>query len=188
MIPFKSLNFAKLSHRERLFVGGCLFVLFIVFLDRMVLSALLERVSYIRREIRTLEQAVANHNKLLSRKPVVLADVEHYREYLRPVVSEDVEMARLLGEIERFAKRSHVSLGNIRHLSETETESELYQEYVIELQFESSLKEWLEFVYLIESSKSLFSIQKARLAKEEGQELLKGYLVLSKIAMRGGEV
>lgn len=183
MNVLKFLKLPKLSRRESISALVCILVLLVLFLDRVMLRSLWSRSRSIREEIQTLEQAVANHRKLLSRKGIISVDLEIYGDYLQPAASEEVEMAKLLKEIEGFTKESKVSVSRIRPLPGEE--GDLYQEFVIEVECRSSLEQWLRFVYLIESSRSLFDIQKARLAREEGEERLKGYLILSKIAMRG---
>ena len=76
-------------------------------------------------------------------------------------------MASLLREIETLGKESGISLGEIKPLA-TQGDDGSVQEYVFEIHSTCTLKQWIHFVYLLQSSNSLFQVDRATVAATEG--------------------
>jgi Tfp pilus assembly protein PilO len=178
----KFFNLSKSSRRERILFVGAASVVALVILDRVVLNSWRKNIQSTRQEIKMLAQMVASNRKLLSRKKFILSELQSYSTYLRPGRSEEIEMAELLKEIEELAHESQVSLENIKRVSPVV--GKFYQEYGVEVQCQSTLKQWVEFVHLIESSPSLIKIKRASLTvKGKDTNTLRGFLVVSKVVI-----
>ena len=159
-------NLASLSRRERLLVAGSVLVLCVVALDQLVLGPWWRHITKIRRDITRLESSIGGYHELLRRSPQIQGEIESYTEYLRPVDAEQPTLATLLREIESLGEQSGISLGEVKPL-EGSTNS-LYQEFAIQVQYRGSLEQWVHFVYLLQTSKSLFAVE--RLAVERSGE------------------
>ena len=159
-------NFATMSHRERMLAAGSALVVVIVLLDRAVLSPWLGHSSKVHHEIRQLEEDVRNYQGLLARKDQILDEAESYRDFLRPL-SNSQDMAGLLREIEEMGRESGMTLGEMK-LAEGAA-SDLYQEYTIDMQYQASLPQWVRFVYLLQTSKALFTIERSSLVRKTGE-------------------
>ena len=93
-------------------------------------------------------------------------------------------MAALLREIESLGKDSGVSLSEVKPLFGTPDEANY--EHALEIRYEGTLQQWVRFIHLLETSKSLFEIERATLAlKEEGSDQLEGSLRLGNIIIQG---
>lgn len=164
MIKFPKL--LQLQARERLLVAGSGFVLLVVVLDRLVLAPWLSHAQTVRAGIDRMEHALQTGARLLERKDQVLAERERYGRYVRPVVADDLQVAALIKEIEELARQSHVHVGEINP-SAVETTG-VGKHYVLDVQLECTLEQWVEFVYQIESSTSLYEVARASLERKEG--------------------
>lgn len=175
-------DFKKMSKREKIAIALGFFVLFIVLSDRLVLSPWMNYRKKLKKEIKVLEQTAAGRNLLLSRRGSIAIDEELYKKYIHKGLSSEVEIAAFLKEIESLAAQSRVSLQEIRPLATDG--GEWYQEYGLEVHYLASLPEWTAFVYLIESSPSLLTIERADVGLEkEGSKTLKGYMRVKRLVL-----
>jgi hypothetical protein len=161
-------SIAQLKPRERLLASGAAAVLLLVGLDRLVLSPWIRHTRTIRQETRTMTRALKSHSRLLTRETRVLADLERHRQYLRPAIADDLQMAALLNEMEKMAQESQVLLKEVKPLPTESTEST--RRYTLDVRFACTMEEWVEFVYRIETSPSLYQVVRATLTKQEEVE------------------
>ena len=172
-----------LSRQERWLAIGCGLVLVVMALDRLILTPWIRHTTELRTEIRTLEQAVANQQRLVAAGPWVTAEMALYRDYLRAGGAGDSQMATLLKEVEDLARQSQVSVETVKPLPGTE--SETVASYGFEVLCEGLLPQWVRFIYLIETSPWLFHLDRASLElKEGGNGLLKGSLRCSTMVVK----
>ncbi len=176
-------KFSQWSRRERLLaVGSAAFLVFLL-VDRTVVTSWGQHLVTMNRQIRDLEHGLANQYRLLARKEGIQQEVRRYEKYLRPGGDKELYTATLLKEIDELAKQSQVTLEEVKPL--LGVENELFQEYSFEVHSECPLPQWVRFVHLIETSHSLFEIEKAKVGVKEGkQDLLEGTLLLRTISMR----
>ena len=175
----------QLRPRERLLAVGCGVMLLVVALDRLVLAPWSRHARTIRQDIRQMEDALQQHRRLLARKDQVAAEHERYQRYLQLPVADDLQTAALLKEHEELAGASHVKLIEIKPLG-IET-SETLKRYTLEVRFTGLLDEWIELVFRIETSPSLYDIVRATLAvSESGPGQLDGSLRVMSEVVNGG--
>lgn len=166
----------ELKPRERLLAALSGVVLLMVALDRLVLGPWWRHTQAIRQEIRQMEEALQTHRRLIARGPKVFAELEGYRRYFRPPIADDLQMAALLQEIEEIAKASRLLVSEVKPLA-TETTGELTRRHALDVRFECTTEECVDFLFRIETSPSLFEIVRASLAvNPETQDRLQGSL------------
>ena len=176
-------KFSTLSTRERLLAAGVVFIICVLLLDRVVLGPWWRHVHEVNQEISRLKKGVRAYEQLLERTPQLLAEVEAYSTYLRQLESGQTDVASLLREIETIGKDSGISLGEVKPL--TAGGDELLQEYLFEIHYSGSLKQGIHFVYLLQTSKTLFQVDRATLSVKEGSPgMLDGSLRLARKVMR----
>ena len=179
-------SLSSLSRRERLLAMAGALILSVMALDRGVLGPWLRHTRTIHQEIQRLEAMIRNDRELSRRKPKILEQAQAYQEYLSLTPSPEPDMASLLREIETLGSRSGVSLGRVKPLEET-TEG-LPQRFAIEVEYKGSLQEWVHFVYLLQTSRSLFEVERATVARmQEGSSQVQGSLRLTSQVNRGGQ-
>lgn len=173
---------AQLKPRERLLAVGSVAVLLLVMLDRLVVSPWSRHGQTVRQEIARMEEALKNHHRLLERKDRVMRKLERYQRYLKPAVTDDLQMAALLKEVEEIATETNVHVIEIKPL--TVEAGERVTRYALEARFECKLDAWTEFVYRVEASPSLFQVVRAGLSvREEKPDRLEGYLRVASVAV-----
>jgi hypothetical protein len=165
MKPFKLPSIAQLKPRERLLASGAAAVVLLVGLDRLVLSPWLRHTRTVRQETRMMAQALKSHARLLTRESRVLAEMERHRQYFRPAIADDLQMAALLNEMERIAQDSKVLLKEVKPLAPEATEST--KRYILDVRFACTMEEWVNFIYQLETSPSLYQVVRASLTKQE---------------------
>ena len=176
-------NLSKWSRRERLLAVAGAVVVISVLLDRTVTTPWWKHLSFLRQETQRIEHDLVTHEKLLVRRQGILAQAKRYERYVQPSPGSELQMATLLKEIETLAKQAQVSLEEIK--PQPVAEAEVYENYSFEVFSECSLDQWIRLVHLIETSPSLFEIQKAKLSAKEGKtDVLSGYLLINAVAMR----
>ncbi len=111
-------------------------------------------------------------------------ETERYQEYLRSVgPNKELHIATLLKEIEDLARGAQVTLEEVKPLPEAETD--LYHSYSFEIHSRCTLDQWVRFVHSIESSRSLFEIERAKIeVPEEHPDLLESTLRIVTIVVR----
>lgn len=165
----------SLQPRERLLAVGAGAVLLIVALDRSVIAPWLKHGQHVRQEIHRMEEALRSHERLLTRKDHVLVERSRYERYLKPPVADDLQVAALLKELEGLVGDSGLVLKEIKSLPSDV--SDTATRYPLEIHFQCTLEQWVNFVYRIEISSSLYEIVRAvLLTKAELPDKLEGVL------------
>ena len=177
----------QLRPRERLLAIGCGLVLFAVILDRLVLSPWLRHAQTIRRETQRMQRELKHHRQLLAREAQVDAQLLAYQRYLRAPIPDELQMAMLLKEIEGIAAETHVTLGEVKPLPPES--DEFTKRYALDIQFECTLEEWVDFVTRVETSPSLYQVLRATMAvREETPDRLAASLRVASKAVRARDV
>lgn len=175
-------TWSSLGRRERLFAIGAAITLFLVVFDQIIVRPWGQKQRWIRQQTDVLERSLATQRRFLDRQAYVQAEAEQYRPFLRPAGPRDLELANLLKELEALGEQAHVSLGEVKPVP-NET-SGPYQTYTFDVQYECTLPQWVEWVYLLESSPLLFTIDRGTVSvKEKGGNMLKGSFRITRIAM-----
>ncbi len=174
---------SQLQPRERLLAIGCTIVLLVVAMDRLVLGPWLRHVRTMQEDTGRLEEALRRHDRLLARREHVVAELQQAQRYLHVAIADDLQTAALIKDIEELAVGSHVTLGEVKPLGVESTETE--KRYALDVRFECTLEEWVDFVYRLETSPSLYDVVRAGLAVDEEQrDRLEGTLRVQSVAMR----
>ena len=165
MIGIKLPKMPNLRPRERLMAAGAALIVLAVVFDRLVFSAYLKHAQAVRRDSQRLEQTLKHYSRLMQRKPQVDAQLTAYQRYLRAPIADELQMAMLLKEVEGLAGETGVTLGEVKPLPpQSEANSTLY---TLDIQVECTLEAWVDFVTRVETSPSLYQIQRATLAVSE---------------------
>ena len=116
-------------------------------------------------------------------KDYVLAQRERYQRYLRSPLPDELQIAGLLKEIEELAERSRIHVAEVKPLPPEGDEST--RRYSLDVQFDCTLEEWVDFIIEVEASPSLFQIVRSTLAMQEDvPDRLKGSLRVVSAALR----
>ena len=178
-LSVKIPDVSKWPPRQRLLAALSLAFIGFVVLDRLVFASAGRHSKQMQEEIVRRETSLRAAKRLLSRKPQIIEAAELYHEQLRYAQGGPKDMASLLTEIEGLGAESGVLLGEVKPLAESV--NELYRELGMDVEFTGSLPQAVHFIYLVQTSKMMFALERASLAvKEQGSDQLQGTLRLTK--------
>ncbi|MDP8298192.1 MAG: hypothetical protein RAP41_08475 [Candidatus Orphnella occulta] len=149
--------FSRLSKRERYILYISAIVVVVVFFDRIVIKPLIGRIEKLNKEIVIYEKRLQRSLYLLSQEELITSEHKKYTKDIKQVSSEGEEKSRLLAEIEETARKSSVSLKDVK-LGSTEKAGS-YTKYTVEIIAESKVAYLVDFIYQLESSVRLLKIR-----------------------------
>jgi len=177
-----TFKWSKISKRERILIVMGAAVLLVVASDRLVFSPWSHYIKKVRHEITETEIRVVQAKKLFERKAATYQEGEAYRAFLKLGQTPELEMAALLREIEELSQQADVSLQEVKPLQADKTED--YEEYGVEVYFESEFPQMLEFLEKVESSAFVFVIEKASVIRKDAESgILKGFVRIKRLVM-----
>ena len=165
----KGFDPSRMSRHERLLaVGGGLIVSLLV-MDRLVLGPWWRHMHHVREDIQRLERSITKYQELMVRQPHLAAEAEGYRHYLPGETAAEPDLASILRDIEALGNQSGLVLGEVKPVPGEDNGA--YQTYAVEVQYRGSMEQWVQFLYLIESSKALLDIERATVSVKEEQDI-----------------
>jgi hypothetical protein len=180
MIKLPTLpKLSSLSRRERGLAALAVFAVSGAVLYGVVLGPWWTHTAKVRQEIVRLEEELKQQRRLLSRQTQLGAEAEAAGEAYRVLESGAMDMATILRELEKLGAESGINLGEVKPIEKEGAGSTL------DVQSHGSLKAWIHFLYLIQTSSSLFEIERATMAlTDEETGLLEGSLRLTSKMVR----
>ncbi len=162
-LALKLPDLSSLSRRERLMAVGSALVLMTVVIDRAVMGPWWQHTRHVRDDIHRLERAITTHDRLLSRKDQIEAKGKLYQDYIGTEQVGVLDMGSLIREIESIGKDSGITMGEVKPLEG----AEVGQALVVEVQYQGSMEQWMQFLYLLQTSKSLLTIERTSAQRQE---------------------
>ncbi len=150
--------YQKLSRRERVIFFGTLIFLFLLFVDRFIVSPVMDKLSQLDRQIHDQETSIKTSLKVLVQKDRILAENSELATHAPSFGTPEEEMTTLLKDIESIANTSKVSLvfvkpGNI------EAKNNI-KRYYATLECESEMPDMVTFFHSVEGSSKLLKIER----------------------------
>ena len=150
-------------------------------LDRTVISPIFTQIEALNKETRQEEVAIKKNLRLLAQKDNILAQSSKFESYLNSSLSQDEEVTAMLKEIEDLANKNSVYLidlkpGDIKQSGAT-------RKYMINLSLEAQMDQLAVFMYGVESSDRLFTIEKYQIEpKSRESSVARCTMVISRVA------
>jgi len=171
MFKIKSLYslLNSLSKRERKILYITLFVLLILFIDRLFISPIMGRIDTLNKEISQKQTEINRYLLILAQKEKIKQMTNKLNIFLESLKASPDEFTVLLKEIERLANKSAVYLVDMKPAGIREQSA--FKKYIINLSCEAQMQQLIEFMYNIESSHKLLTIEKYEItpkSKETG--------------------
>ncbi len=172
---------SKLSKRERYVAYIAAIVLVFFFFSRVMLRPIINKSNALNQEIAIQEKRLEKYLNILFQEDAINNNYKKYVDNLKQTHSDEEEIAELLSEIEKIAKKTAVFLSDIKPLSVKKVD--FYKEYVVELEVESEIASLIDFTYQLEKSPRLLKVEKFHLApkKEKEKDFLKVQMSISEI-------
>ncbi len=165
--------------RQKLLGVMAIFFVSLMLADRFLMTPFL-------RERASLEKAIDQENlkikkslHLLAQKQKILSQI---REFHSLESSPEVSPASLFTEIESLAKKSLVSLMDMKPVEFKE--AGVLKKYSLNLRLEGGMERLLEFMYSVETSKNQFLIEKYQMIpKAKGSEGVLCNMTVSRVVI-----
>ena len=177
--------YSKLSKREKTIVYAAALVVFFASVDRLVYYPVVNRFKELDQEILLLENQVKDNRSNLAERESVLKTYSVYDGYALSAGSDEEEVAYLLNEIEVLARKTGLSLVNVK--PKPLTKAEYWKKYPVEVEVETEWVPLIKFIHGLYSSKYLLRVKHLRLMpKGRRSTRVKGYLVIDKSVIQKG--
>jgi Tfp pilus assembly protein PilO len=164
MIKLSSIQsyLARLSKKEKAVLYAAALFVSLAVIDRLVIYPIFAKIDELNEEISDKESGIKRSRHIIAHKDRILRESIKYKSFIRSAGSEEEEMTSFLKEIENLANKSAIYLVDMKPggLEEAETSTK----YLLNLNCESQLEQLVEFMYNIEKSDKLLSIEKYKIS------------------------
>jgi Tfp pilus assembly protein PilO len=173
---------SHLSKRERSIFYAVVLVVSLVLLDRLIINPIYSKIGSLDKEIREKESDVKKNIRIVSQKDQIIAESAKYSSFLNAAVSEEEEVTSILKEVETIANKNSVYMSNMKPGSSKKIG--LSKKYTVNLDCEAQMEQLTEFMYNIENSNKLLTIEKYEISpKAKESSIAKCSMTISKIAV-----
>jgi len=175
-MKFKEL-FSRLSKKQRTLLYGAGVIIFFASLDRLVYYPVVSRLRELDQEILLKENQLKKNLRNLAAREAVLKTSSAYAAYGLTAGSDEEKTAGLLNEIEGLARKSGLSLVNVK--PKPATKINFGKQYPVEVEVETEMAPLVKFIHGLHSSKYLLRVKQLRLVHPEGRSnQVKAYLLI----------
>ena len=173
---------ARLSKREKIILYSATFFISLSLLDRSIIYPIASKIESLNKEIQDKEVGIVKNLRILAQKDRILAESAKYASFLNSPKTEEEQMSYLLKEIESLANKSSVYLVDLKPAGLKSTGS--VNKYSINLNCEAQMEQIAEFMYNIENSNSLLSIDRYQISpKSKESSVAKCSMSIGKIVV-----
>ena len=169
----------RLSKRERTIFYVTVTIVSLVFLDRTMLSPILDKVSSLGEAIQAKEDAIEQSLLIVNQEERIEGESSLYTSFLSQPQEEEKAITAFLKEVEMLAKKSSIYLTDIKP-SGKEVDGDVVQ-YLVKLNFEAQMEEVFNFFYNVTNFERLIKIENYQIRpKTEGSSVIMCSISISK--------
>lgn len=173
---------AKMSKREKMIFYAASFFISLTILDRLIISPISDKIRMLDKEIKDKQSAVRKNLRILSYKSRIMEDKNKYQGYLHSVKSDEEEMTQVLKEIESLSEAAEIYLIDMKPANVQEMGTS--KKFSVNLNCEAQMEQLVNFMYSVENSKRLLTIEKFQLApKSKDSSLARCRITITKLAI-----
>lgn len=176
--------FNKLSSRERKILYLVFFLLVVMLAYHGVWVPLSEKFQNLEDEIFASEMRLRKAKIFFRQKSDIEEASKKYPNLEQlDAGSDEEEIGRLLRLIEEMARKTGVSLSDVK--PQQVKSDRLTKNYAVELNTESDLRHLIELVYELQYSSQMIKIEQIQMApKEEKSATLRSFLLVSRVVVK----
>ncbi|MFH0838764.1 MAG: GspMb/PilO family protein [Candidatus Omnitrophota bacterium] len=173
---------SRLSKREKTILYVALSVFTITLLDRLIIYPISSKIKSLNSEIQEKELAIKKNLRIWLKKDKILAESARYSEVFVFSKSDEEELTTVLKEIETLANRSSVYLIDMKPAGLKQVGSS--KRYMVNLNCEAQMEQLIEFMYNIENSNKILTIEKYQITpKARESSVAKCSMSIAKILL-----
>lgn len=174
---------SRLSPREKIVFYGAAFFVSLTLIDRMIISPISGKLKTLDDEIRQKRQEISRAVAIVSQKEKISRANDSLNAYKTDSRPGEEEMTSLLKEIESMANKSSVYLIDLKPAGAKG--SGLVKRYLISLNCEAQMEQLVDFMYNVESSNRLLTIEKYQVSpKSKESSIARCSMSLSKLFLQ----
>lgn len=172
----------RLSKKERLLFYCAVFFVSLVLLDRLAINAILSKLRSLDEDAKRIQAGLKKDFRILAQRDRIAKLKNKYASYIAAVKSDDEEMVLFLKEIERLADKNSISLADLKPAG-AGVEGD-YKKYTINLNCEAPMEALINFIYSVENSDKLMSVEKYQLVpKTRNSDMAQCSITVSRIVI-----
>lgn len=156
--------FSRFSGREKIVFYLTTSAILLLLLDRFVFNPIVVKTKFYGAEIQKQEASIRKNLRILDQKDKIKKEESKYSSFYPSVnkLSKEEEVSLFLKTIENMAKEYSLKIIDLKPI-DTETAS-VSGEYLINLDCEATVDNFMNFVYNIEYSKDILRVKKFTIA------------------------
>lgn len=175
-------RYNSLKPRERNLLFGFSVVGLFLLSDLAVVRPLWNYYVSIEERTAAEERRLVRNLLNINRKDAVERDYGGYQQFVRPSGTDEEEIGSLLTEIEQTARNNKVVLVDMK--PQAARTHDFYKEYQAELDLETEMAGWVQFVHQLEESAQLLRVSAVKLVlKAPDSPTVKARMTVTKIVL-----
>lgn len=183
----KFLKLDKLSFRNRLIImiaGGVIVFLIVVLVSGYPVIREMDKLA---KETLVYEGRIKEAQRLIAIKNQIVNEYKSYETALNKPPSDAEAINIIKEEVDNMAKDAGMTCDSPVH-KDPRKPSEFWREYIVEVaKIESKTENVIRFIGKVQSSESIYRIEKLNLMADKASDLVKGSILVSKIMMAPDE-
>lgn len=173
----------RLSKREKTVFYSTVAVVSVMAFDRLFLSPVFDKLRSLDKKIRETEATIKKNMHIVALQEKITAESAKYSSLASGLEMGEEEATSILKEIETIANKSSVYLVDLKpgELKNVGTS----KKYTANLNCEAQMEQVVDFMYNIESSPLLLTIEKYQISpKEKDSSIARCSMSVSKVLMK----
>ncbi|MCX5694082.1 MAG: GspMb/PilO family protein [Candidatus Omnitrophica bacterium] len=152
----------RLSKKDRTIFYVIVAIVSLLILDRAIISPVFSKICSLNKEIQDKQATIKKNLRILTQKDKILAQSSKYSSFLGDSqMTEDEQVTAVLKELESLASKSSVYLIDMKPAGAKGSGSS--KKIYVNLNCEAQMEQLVDFMYNMENSSNLISIEKYQL-------------------------
>jgi hypothetical protein len=173
---------SKLSKREKMVLPLAVFALSAWLIDMVVVKPLLKKNETLDAQIAAREAEIRKDMRIMAQKRRIEIQQATYRPYVGAQSSENEEFTILLKEVDTLARDNKVYVVDLKPTGTKVTADST--KYLVNLNIEAEAGDLVRFMYALEDSKKLMTVEKYQITPKSGDsQTAKCSLLISKLVI-----
>lgn len=171
-----------LSNRERNFLFLTIAILIIFFFYNFIIGPIISKWKDLNIQLISKKIKLEKDLKIIRNKTNIQKEFNIYSKYMKPLGSEDKEMAILMSDIENIARSSNISITNVK--PQAVVSGNFYKEFSVNLDIEGKIEEITRFLYELSRPPYLLKAKRFEFNVKSGKDSrIKGFVLITKVAI-----
>ena len=172
----------KISQKEKIGISIAAAILFLAIVDRLILTPIKDTLGQINRQTNITERKLAYSLNNLNQKELITSEYQKYGLQLKENSSDEEKTASMLSEIEKLAKKSGVSLVDVK--SQPSKNIDFYEELIIEVNAQGSMGDLVRFLHNLHDSPLLLRTQSLHFdLKDKDSTIINALIKVTKVSI-----